>query len=134
MPVTKSIFASKTILGAIVFLLASLFNWLGIEVGTEEITRTGTLIVELAGVILVVWGRWTAETKLTLPCSKTTAAGLVIAFLLLSGCAFKELTVAEIAEKLGSVYRGKTVPALEEFEDPVDSPRELPNLAPEGSN
>jgi hypothetical protein len=32
------------------------------------------------------------------------------------------------------VYRGKTVPAPEVFEDPVDSLRELPGLTPENEN
>jgi uncharacterized membrane protein len=130
----KSMFTSKTILGAIVLLLASLFNWFGIEVGTEELTRAGTLIADLLGIFLVVWGRWTAKTKLILPCSKNVAGGLIIIALLLPGCAFKDLTVAEIAEKLGSVHRAKSIPTLEEFEPPVDSLRELPDLARKDSN
>ena len=93
----KSIFASKTVWGGVVMLTAYALKFFGVELGTEEQTKIAMALTELAGLVVVIWGRISAKKDIKLPGKSTTAMLLAIVILAMPGCALKDKPAHEQA-------------------------------------
>lgn len=65
---TKSLFFSKTVIGAAVSILATGLRFFGVEAGAEEAALTDALytMAQAGGALLAIYGRLVATTKVTL--------------------------------------------------------------------
>jgi hypothetical protein len=128
MPEVKNVLQSKTIWGAIILLASQVLKLAtDTEVTAEEqeqlvggITGVATMITDLIGLVMVVWGRATADKKITLGKGTPNAliagvltAGLLVAAMGCSGVparAAKSFTDVVIPEHLAFI-RGEKDPA-----------------------
>lgn len=69
----KNFLRSKTIIGTLIVVLSMLLPLFGIEFTAAEATSLSQKIAaaldsiaEVIGIVLILWGRFTANTKLTL--------------------------------------------------------------------
>lgn len=51
---------SLTYVGVIVMVLSEVLRWLGLEVGSEQLTTTVLTILQVLGAITAFFGRWRA--------------------------------------------------------------------------
>lgn len=63
----KSPFRSKTIWGAIILVLTIVLQGFGVEFAEGEVSHLSYLIGEIVGVLMVVWGRYTATQPIAKP-------------------------------------------------------------------
>lgn len=65
---SKNMIKSKTLAGALVIALVTAAQLFGVEVTeaeTASVQESVEAVIQLAGVLLVIWGRFAATTKLT---------------------------------------------------------------------
>lgn len=118
MDTTKFILKSKTMIGAILIFLSLVAPVLGFEfTETDANTLSGTIaamldtIMQVVGLLMVVWGRFTAETVITIvpgaDTSKTSSPWFVSALAavaLLAGCITTAPSDATPAEKINALW------------------------------
>lgn len=95
----KSIFASKTLWGAVIMLVASVLKAFGIEIADAEVTNVSTNVAELVGFIMVVWGRFSARKDLNVT-GKPLVLLLAVCVCAFSACALKDKPAYEQAMAL----------------------------------
>ena len=66
---TKIFLASKTVWGVVLIALPQILPLLGISFTADDtslLTTTGDQVFQAIGGLIVVWGRWSATTKLSI--------------------------------------------------------------------
>ncbi len=66
---TKIFLASKTVWGVVLIALPQILPLLGISFTADDtslLTTTGDQVFQAIGALIVVWGRWSASTKLSI--------------------------------------------------------------------
>jgi uncharacterized membrane protein len=100
---SKSLFASKTLLGALLLFIVTAARWWGIELAADDPHLVAALtqllsvldgIFTLVGLFLVVWGRITATKRIELPTAAARLLLLLLLLLVLAGCAGGGATVS----------------------------------------
>ena len=83
----KSIFASKTFWGAISGLIVALFAIFDIKIADDEAQQIAEAVGAIVSTILVIWGRATAQKRVTL-CKSDGVAMVLLCLLipLVAGC------------------------------------------------
>jgi uncharacterized membrane protein len=65
----KPLLSSLTMRGGLVLLLQLLFRLLGFDLGDEQagfISNVADVVITIFGLVMVVWGRYRANQKLTM--------------------------------------------------------------------
>lgn len=49
---------SPTYISAVIMVLLQVFNWLGINVGSDALTTTATTLLTIAAGLVIIYRRW----------------------------------------------------------------------------